>query len=446
MAEKKKKKPKSHGRPTGGAKNTPSQPDWFEVLGVDRGADDAEIHAQYLRRLREHPPERDPEQFQVIRRAYEVLSSPTTRRRYAMELKYGTTAEQAMADAVRSIDRGQVQKAYRSLQLALSFDPESVRARRLLAKVYALQGDDRRCEETLTALCENLSDPAEEIRVWVEWAAWTDTPDESFDRLMAIEKRYPQLGPRLLAPYKYQCYQAMGQFREAEQVFVRAASIRRKVTADDLAFYRSWLETAIGSEDWVQVHTLRERLRKHRARGTAMTDEEMTDEAQHWLQEADRYRKTHQYRAALAWVDGARIIDASLSEGRKQALELLPRAQLEDELERIQRDLRVPGPLTAVAWQEWARLTGQSVPADILAHVDERPVYWYWSDTDQLMAYLQERYPRLWASSGKRWQHQLTRAIPLPRPGKRARGRNEAKTNEDSLEQILMDLANPDKP
>ena len=48
--------------------------DPFSVLGVAEDASDAEIRRRYLALVREHPPDRAPEQFQEYRAAYEALS------------------------------------------------------------------------------------------------------------------------------------------------------------------------------------------------------------------------------------------------------------------------------------------------------------------------------------------------------------------------------------
>src|SRR6266511_4144377 len=62
--------------------------DYFEVLGVERGADDAEIKKAFLRLARElhpdvnrHDPEAE-EKFKEAAEAYEVLSDPERRRTY----------------------------------------------------------------------------------------------------------------------------------------------------------------------------------------------------------------------------------------------------------------------------------------------------------------------------------------------------------------------------
>ena len=49
--------------------------DPYSVLGLKRGASHVEIRRAYFRKVREHPPETDPETFKAIRAAYEQLRS-----------------------------------------------------------------------------------------------------------------------------------------------------------------------------------------------------------------------------------------------------------------------------------------------------------------------------------------------------------------------------------
>jgi len=56
----------------------------FAVLGVaDTAADDA-IKKAYLQRVREYPPERNPERFQAIRAAYEAVKTRRDRLRHRL--------------------------------------------------------------------------------------------------------------------------------------------------------------------------------------------------------------------------------------------------------------------------------------------------------------------------------------------------------------------------
>jgi curved DNA-binding protein CbpA len=53
--------------------------DPYSVLGLKRGASHEEIRRAYFRKVREHPPETDPETFKAIRAAYEQLRSAEQR-------------------------------------------------------------------------------------------------------------------------------------------------------------------------------------------------------------------------------------------------------------------------------------------------------------------------------------------------------------------------------
>jgi len=50
-----------------------------ETLGVPANASDEEIRAAYLRRVKEFPPDRSPDEFERIRDAYETLRDPRKR-------------------------------------------------------------------------------------------------------------------------------------------------------------------------------------------------------------------------------------------------------------------------------------------------------------------------------------------------------------------------------
>jgi len=54
------------------------------VLGISQDATDEDIRAAYLLKVREHPPDRSPEQFEKIRDAYEILRDPRRRLRHRL--------------------------------------------------------------------------------------------------------------------------------------------------------------------------------------------------------------------------------------------------------------------------------------------------------------------------------------------------------------------------
>ena len=52
-----------------------------QILGVGVEAGDEEIRAAYLRKVKEHPPDRSAAEFEQVRDAYETLRDPRRRMR-----------------------------------------------------------------------------------------------------------------------------------------------------------------------------------------------------------------------------------------------------------------------------------------------------------------------------------------------------------------------------
>jgi DnaJ-class molecular chaperone len=51
------------------------------ILNVSESANEEELRTAYLAKLRQHPPDRDPELFEQIRDAYEQMRNPAFRAR-----------------------------------------------------------------------------------------------------------------------------------------------------------------------------------------------------------------------------------------------------------------------------------------------------------------------------------------------------------------------------
>ncbi len=56
----------------------------YEVLQILPSANDSQIKESYVRKVKEYPPERFPEEFKKIREAYEAISTPRNRVTYKL--------------------------------------------------------------------------------------------------------------------------------------------------------------------------------------------------------------------------------------------------------------------------------------------------------------------------------------------------------------------------
>lgn len=75
--------------------------DPYEILGLAADATDEEIRAAYLRLIKEHPPDHDPEKFERIRDAYDYLRDPRRRTRELLFARSATGPLENLLDGSR---------------------------------------------------------------------------------------------------------------------------------------------------------------------------------------------------------------------------------------------------------------------------------------------------------------------------------------------------------
>ncbi len=56
----------------------------FDIIGVSEDATDETIKKAYLQKVRQYPPERSPEQFQIIHTAFEAIKTEEQRLKYLL--------------------------------------------------------------------------------------------------------------------------------------------------------------------------------------------------------------------------------------------------------------------------------------------------------------------------------------------------------------------------
>jgi DnaJ-class molecular chaperone len=88
----------------------------YEVLGLEPGSSDAEIRRRYLELVRQYPPDREPERFAAIRKAYDQLRDPMVR----MESRLFDLEVYESLDAIIAEVRGRLRTARIPTQTLLS--------------------------------------------------------------------------------------------------------------------------------------------------------------------------------------------------------------------------------------------------------------------------------------------------------------------------------------
>jgi tetratricopeptide (TPR) repeat protein len=121
----------------------------YDTLGVSEDASQEEIKNAFFELVREHPPEQDPDAYQRLREAYDVLSDPVSRREYDTMAQHGDEIEslQEEAEALLNQEPPAPKKAIKKLKRATVLGPDISLLRNMLGRAYLM---DEQPEKALT--------------------------------------------------------------------------------------------------------------------------------------------------------------------------------------------------------------------------------------------------------------------------------------------------------
>jgi len=95
----------------------------YKTLELSPDASPEEIRRAYYQMVRKHPPEKDPERFQLIRQAYETLSDDKARREYDALQEHGDEITGLYNQAVHLMEQGHWETAAARLKHVLVLSP-----------------------------------------------------------------------------------------------------------------------------------------------------------------------------------------------------------------------------------------------------------------------------------------------------------------------------------
>ena len=134
----------------------------YETLGLSPDAGEAEIKKAYFRLVRLHPPEKDPEQFQQIRHAYELLKEgPPAEEQSSFSPPEDPSVRYLLTHARRHAEAGNDKAAAGCFEEALTILPNDPFLLLNLAKLQQRAGNPRKSAKTAQQLAKLYPDYAE---------------------------------------------------------------------------------------------------------------------------------------------------------------------------------------------------------------------------------------------------------------------------------------------
>ncbi len=110
--------------------------DYYVRLGITPKASQEEIKAAFFSMVREYPPQKSPDEYKLIREAYDILKNPVTREDFDSRLRYGPEIETINNQLDKAIEDENWSQAEASLKKLINFQPKSSLLRKRLGQVY----------------------------------------------------------------------------------------------------------------------------------------------------------------------------------------------------------------------------------------------------------------------------------------------------------------------
>jgi tetratricopeptide (TPR) repeat protein len=122
----------------------------YETLGLAKDADKQAVKRAYFKLVKEHTPDGDPEGFQALREAYQVLSDDKARAAYDKTFNVPERLRNALNPARQLMTQARYKQAIEYLNGLCKVFPDEYEAELLLALAYHFNGNNGKAQK----LCE----------------------------------------------------------------------------------------------------------------------------------------------------------------------------------------------------------------------------------------------------------------------------------------------------
>lgn len=311
----------------------------YKILGTRSNIGQGRIKEKYIEKVKEFPPETHPEEFQEIRRAYEILKDVNKRKQYDMQRKYGEKLEKIMEDAVSFMAEEEFEKAAELMDYVLEMEPDNISVRIRRAELFLDMENIEKFYDVMDKIMEEC-DTRDKQYISFIGTTMLCTNEYYDEALAALEKNkkhitdmkeYHRLRIRIfLGSEDFQ--QAWGEFRYA------LPSINN-LTIEDLNTLTWWLNISMNLGKWGEISKIQNYIRK--LSKTITDEEEFFILRGDLLEEAESYVGVSRYREADIYMQLANQIfqrDIIIQKRRKEIQFI---AKLERELDRLSKDREI---------------------------------------------------------------------------------------------------------
>ncbi|UOQ83600.1 J domain-containing protein [Gracilibacillus salinarum] len=312
---------------------------YYKILGTTANIGQGRIKEKYIKAVKEHPPETDPEGFEKVRKAYETLKDPIKRKEYDFLRKYGGKEEDLLENALSAIEQGDAKKAEDLLQRADKLTSNNLIVKAGFMQLAGLKNDLEEVESIFTDILTSVSDP-EEVAIMhsVKVKVLTDMEcmEEAIETLHQGMERVPEYTP-VLAMSLAVLYAEIGKFKNAMKTMENSVSEDGTDTINDGPIYLLWLEMVVVSREWSALSKVQSKFKKHMKN---ITNQEDRDELYEQLMASfSGHYQLAEYREAEVYINLLTFLsDKNDPELKQLQFEVKNNARAQKELDRLGGD------------------------------------------------------------------------------------------------------------
>ncbi|XID93303.1 DnaJ domain-containing protein [Paenibacillaceae bacterium WGS1546] len=335
----------------------------YKILGVRTNATQDSIKKKYIEKVREFPPETHPEQFQQIRRAYEILKNPTKRKEYDLQRKYGSNLENVLEEASDWAEKGNWKKAAEVYANVIAIDPGSISGLLGIAHAALHTDTERTYEEYFDLAFNNASSEEEKGLIRIYQARMLSSHGKPSDALLVlerIEEHFEELKEMILE-LKGEVYTKLGREEDALELVASQIPSLQDQKPSDGSLFIAWIRMLINTRKWNLLSSVQLRTRKFLK---SLTDEEDRQTMLYELMsEHEGYWEAGRFREALIFVELAHFLDSKDAIIKAELRSTKENARREAEIERMMKDTEL-FPLVVMYAHEW--FYGEHLDEDVL--------------------------------------------------------------------------------
>jgi Flp pilus assembly protein TadD len=162
----------------------------YELLGIEKTADQAQIKRGYFNQVRKYPPDHFPEEFKALRAAYETLSDEKKRAEYDEIGAMPAIVATAFREAQKANELGLHAEASDLYRTILQREPQSAKIKKEYAWSLKAEGKSGKAMEVWESLCRqepNNQEYAVQLARSYDERGWRKKAKVQFRRAVEID-------------------------------------------------------------------------------------------------------------------------------------------------------------------------------------------------------------------------------------------------------------------